>query len=113
MTITFPDGIRLQAALLTRSENTLSVAVQAQDDPSIFKRINGTWISKDGDPVGIEFEWEKRHVTIPSLDDCICDKQLASRLISRLLNPDDEDLLQTVLSDLPEPPSMSAPYHVN
>src|SRR5215467_2216264 len=102
MTITFPDGKRHQAAMLTRSQNNLRVAVQGRDDVSEFTRINGTWISEQGDPVSIEFEWEKRYTTIPSLDDCICDKRLASRLIARLLNPEDEDLLQTALSDLAE-----------
>jgi hypothetical protein len=113
MTISFHDGTRLQAALLTRAQNTLIVAVQGWDDASVFTRINGVWISEGGDPVGIEFEWEKRHTTIPSLDDCVCDKRLASRLIARLLNPEDEDLLQTVLSDLPGAPGATVACPVN
>jgi hypothetical protein len=113
MTITFPDGTRHQAALLTRSQNNLCVAVQGWDDASVFTRINGTWISEQADPVSIEFEWEKRQATVPSLDDCICDKRLASRLIARLLNPSDEDLLETALSDLPDGISASAACHAN
>jgi hypothetical protein len=82
MTITFPDGTRHQAALFTRSQNNLRVAVQGRDDASVFTRINGTWISEQADPVRIEFEWEKRHATVRSLNDCIWDKSLASRLIA-------------------------------
>src|SRR5262245_31077895 len=99
MTLIFPDGTRLQGALLMRDENTLCVAVQGQDDAS-FTRANGAWISEDGDPVRVEFEWERRHTTIPSLDDHISDKQCASHLFARLLSPAEEDLLQEMLADL-------------
>jgi hypothetical protein len=82
-----------------RDENTLCVAVQGQDDARLT-RTNGVWISEDGDPVRVEFEWGRRHTTVPSLDDRICDKQLTSHLIAHLLNPANEDLLQQILADL-------------
>src|SRR5262245_42366382 len=101
MTITFPDGTRLQAALLMRIADSLKAAVPGEDDPRVFTCISGTWISEDVDPVRIEFEWEKRRTTFTKLDDCICDKGFASRLIARLLSPDDDHLLGEMLFDHP------------
>ena len=57
MTITFPDGTRMQAAQLTRSADTLRVAVRGEDDARGFIRISGAWISEEIDSVRIEFEW--------------------------------------------------------
>jgi len=93
MTITFPDGTRMQAAQLTRSADTLRVAVRGEDDARGFIRISGAWISEEIDSVRIEFEWDKRRNTIPSQDDCICDKRLAGRLIARLLNPEGDEAM--------------------
>jgi hypothetical protein len=58
--------------------------------------------SHDEDPVTIEFQREKRPSAVPSVDDSNCGKPLASRLLARLLDPSDGDLLEEMLFDLPE-----------
>ena len=100
MTITFPDGTRLQADLSMRSADTLLVVIPGQVATCVFTRMSGVWISEDDDPVTIEFQREKRLSTVPSVDDSNCGKPLASRLLARLLDPSDGDLLEGMLSYL-------------
>jgi len=100
MTITFPDGTRLQADLSIRSAETLLVAIPAQIATCVFIRMSGGWISEDDDPVTIEFHPEKLLGAAPSVDESNCNP-LASRLMARLLDPGDGDLLDEMLSYLP------------
>jgi hypothetical protein len=99
MTIIFPDGTRLQADLSMRSADTLLVAIAGQVATCVFTRMSGVWISEDDDPVTIEFQREKLPRAVP-LDDSNCGKPLASRLLARLLDPSDGDLLEGMLSYL-------------
>ena len=52
----------------------------------VFTRIHGTWISEEIEPVTIEFNWQRRAAShVPTVDDCICPKELAANLIHALL----------------------------
>ncbi len=99
MTITYPGGRRVAAILLSRSSDTLRVAVQDDDDARVFTCVNGTWVSEDCEGVSIQFEWERPARPVPTLEDCICSKELAEELLTRLVNPE-VDALQEMLSAL-------------
>lgn len=91
MTITHLDGTRKKAILLSRSTDTLRVAVEGENDSAILTLMNGTWITESCDPVAIEFEWQScAKVRVPKVADCVCSKEEASRLIASLLNPGQE-----------------------
>ena len=100
MTITYPDGTRLQADLFTRTADTLQVAIQGQVATCEFTALNGAWISEDGDPVTIELHPDKRPGAVLAPDNSNRGKPLSNRLIARLLDPSDGDLLQELLSYL-------------
>ena len=60
MTITYSDGTAQEAVLLFHANETLRAAIPAQDDVCTFIRVNGTWTSEGGEPVKIEFAWQRR-----------------------------------------------------
>lgn len=100
MTITYPDGTCIRAMLLSRSADTMRVALEGDDDARSFVCVNGTWVSEDAETVVVTFEWEKtKSVCAPPLSDCICSQELAAQLISRLLDPEG-DTLEEMLSAL-------------
>jgi hypothetical protein len=89
MTITYPDGTTVQAILLSRSADTLRVAVTGDDDLRSFTLLKNTWISESCEPVTIGFEWQTvRHGASQTESECVCSKQLASRLIAHLVSPE-------------------------
>ena len=85
VTITYPNGIILEAIVLSHEENEIRAIVAGCDDVLAFTRIHGTWISEEIEPVAIEFAWQRRR-TSPAIseDDCVCSKELATRLIQSL-----------------------------
>jgi hypothetical protein len=86
MTITYSNGTVLEAIVLAHEEEALRVAVAGEGDVRTFRRIHGVWISEECEPVAVEFAWQRRGAS-PALseDDCICTKELATRLIQTLL----------------------------
>jgi hypothetical protein len=85
MTINYPDGTILKALLLSRDNDTLRASVPGHDDVRTFILNDRIWISEDGEPVNIEFAWQRREqVSVPSEAECVCSKELAFRLISGL-----------------------------
>jgi hypothetical protein len=99
MTITYPNGETLQALLLSRGEDTLRTAIAGGDDVRIFKLIHDQWISEEWEPVQIDFAWSRcGSSNVPSEADCICPKDLASRLMSMLFSgPGGDDALDDIL----------------
>ena len=86
MTIKYPDGTALNALLLSRANDTLRVTVPGDDDVRTFTLIREAWISEKCEPVTIEFAWQRREaVAVTNETECVCSKELASRLISMLL----------------------------
>jgi hypothetical protein len=92
VTITYGSGIALQAIVLSHEEHEIRAAAAGCDDVMVFTRSHGTWISEDGEPVTIEFAWQRRGAShVPSEDECICTKELAARLIPTVFGDDDRD----------------------
>jgi hypothetical protein len=85
MMITYLNGKTVQAVLLARDGDSVTVAIDGADDAMAFSRINGAWVSDDCEPVHIEFAWERRAEDQPvSAEDCCCSHELAARLIHLL-----------------------------
>jgi len=78
--------------LLSRSADTLRVAIEGNSDASEFHGVGSTWVSEDGEPVTIRFEWERRQQPVPSIEDCTCSPELASRLMAQILDPEGDQL---------------------
>src|ERR1039458_4973537 len=58
VTITYPNGIILEAIVLSHEENEIRAIAAGCDDVLAFTRIHGTWISEEIEPVAIEFAWQ-------------------------------------------------------
>lgn len=84
MRITYEDSVILEAVLLSATDGVIRAALEGAADASEFRRIGGTWVSEDGQPVRIEFEWERIGMR-PELSeaDFFCPPELAARVISR------------------------------
>jgi hypothetical protein len=82
MTIKYADRRSTQAVLLFQTNNTMRVVLKGSDDATYLTEVNGTWFSEDWESVQVEFTWQSRsHTAAPSVADCICSKELASRLV--------------------------------
>jgi len=93
MIIKYQSGKEIEAAILTRDEHTLRVAVNGGDDAVEFTEINGVWVSEDCEPVQIEFAWQRRgRLPEPSEADFICSQELAARLLRLLFTDSSEDI---------------------
>jgi hypothetical protein len=104
VTINYPNGTVLKALVLFHDEHDIRAIAPGGGDALTFTRIQGTWISEGLEPVTIEFEWQRRvAVHVPAVDDCICPKQLAVRLISALLSGDNTFEADTDTSCVPSP----------
>ena len=99
MIIRYPDGTALNALLLSRANDTLRVTVPGDDDVRTFTLIRDAWISEKCEPVAIEFAWHCREaVAVTNETECVCSKELASRLISIFLaDPKVDDLIENML----------------
>jgi hypothetical protein len=72
--------------------------------PAPLTCVNGTWISEDGGPVEVVFEWQ-RHSRKEAISesDCVCSKELAARLIHLLLTGAEDGSEVNDLFELPLP----------
>ena len=63
-----------------------------------FTLIREAWISEKCEPVTIEFAWHRRGlVDVTNETECVCSRELASRLISMLLaEPKVDDLIENM-----------------
>jgi hypothetical protein len=95
MTIKYADGRTVRGVILSRSEKILRAALKGEGGDAVtFTSLNGTWFTEDREPVQIEFAWQRRSRSeVVAEADCICSKELASRLIHLLLNGTDQDEL--------------------
>ena len=59
MTIRYTDGHTVEAALLSHTGNSMRLAINGSDDAAEFQQGHGTWVSEDGEPVTIQFAWDK------------------------------------------------------
>jgi hypothetical protein len=87
VTITCPHGTVLEASLLSQHDNEIRAAAAGCDDTLVFTRFKSTWVSEDLEPVVIQFAWQRsKPFPVTSEDNCICSKELASRLINSLMH---------------------------
>jgi hypothetical protein len=95
MTITYSDGMAVEAVLLSRTESKMRLAVQGADDVIEVSNINGTWVSADCEPVSIEFAWQRRDrkPTISEVE-CCCSHELAAKLIHSLFAGANEEKIE-------------------
>ena len=97
MTIRYSNGQALEAALLSRTENSMRVAIQGSNDVEELNRINGTWVSDECEPVQVEFAWARRGpVEQVTEADCICPHELAARILHVLFGGENEPEPKTV-----------------
>jgi hypothetical protein len=84
VTITYPSGTVLKAIVLLHEED--EIRAMAAGGVLAFTRIQHTWVSKEMEPVTIEFEWQRRGAT-PLLSgvDGVRPEELAARIIPTLL----------------------------
>src|SRR5436305_4590540 len=97
MFIIFSDGSKREAWIWQQTESTVRVAVQGACDLIDFTCIRGQWVSENCEPVVIEFAWQRmpaREVVTEA--DCICSKDLASRLIESLWSGEAGDEVKTL-----------------
>jgi len=95
MTITYANGKKIQAALVVRDENWMRLVLAGQDDVSEFTRVHDAWVSEDCEPVQIEFGPARQVYREYSDDDFVCTHELATKLIHMLLNPEEEEEVET------------------
>ena len=87
MTITYPNGITIDALPLSTEGDALRVAVAGEDDVRVFHQVDGLWRSEDGQPVQLMYAWQKDPlVPVPEEDHFICSKELGKQLISNLMS---------------------------
>lgn len=92
MTIKYSDGIAVEAVLLSRTENSMRLAVQGADDVVEISHIEGTWVTSECEPVTIEFAWQRRnHKPTITEAECCCSRELAAKLIHSLFVSSSED----------------------
>ena len=85
MTIRYLDGKEVEAVLLSRTDDTIRVAIQGADDVKEFRGMNEIWVSEDCEPARIEFAWQRKgHKPTISEAECCCSRELAARLIHLL-----------------------------
>jgi hypothetical protein len=85
MTINYADRRIGEAVLLFQTDNAMRVVLKGGDDATYFTRVNGTWFSENWETVQVEFAWQSRSRTAaPSVSDCVCSKELASKLVDLL-----------------------------
>lgn len=91
MFLTYADGSRTEAFLLTRNENTIRVAIPGSDDPLELTDVHGVWVTEDCEPVRVEFAWQgKTREQVITEADCVCSHDLAARLLHLLWNADED-----------------------
>lgn len=101
MKIRYQNGTVIEGSTLSRTEETMRVAVKGRDDVMQFTNIHGTWVSEDCEPVILEVGMTRRPGAAYS-DDCfICSPELAGRLVCLLFTStaadsrDEQSLLTT------------------
>jgi hypothetical protein len=81
MAIKHSEGKAFQATLLSRTETTVFVAVDGEDDVIEFSNINAIWAA-DREPVSIISTWQRREdKPVTTEPERCCSHKLAARLI--------------------------------
>ncbi len=95
MTITYTDGKAVEAVLLSRTGNTLRVAIPGVEDVTEFSQLKGAWVTPDCDLATIEFAWQKAdRKKYVAETDCVCSHELAAQLLHLLFTDSKEDEME-------------------
>jgi hypothetical protein len=79
----------VQAILLAGGVDNMRIVVPGEEDTRTLQFVNGAWISEEGEPVTVEFEWQRqKRTSVPVEADCICSKELADELMQMSYSPD-------------------------
>ena len=79
MTIKYSDGRRIEGVILSPGDSAMRVALKRAEDTMDFAFMAGTWVSENGEPVEVEYAWQRHALKKPvSEADCICSKELAA-----------------------------------
>lgn len=90
MTIRYANGLTKESVLLSRTQNSLRVAIEGCDDVTEIHQVNGTWVTDECEPVQVTFAWEFNPAAEVTEADCICPPEIAASLIRLLYHPEDE-----------------------
>jgi hypothetical protein len=86
MTIRYSNGSQRSAILVARTEFAIRVAIVGSDDLVEYRAFAGTWMSEAFEPVEIDFySTQPKRDPFPTVEACICPRELASQLIDSLL----------------------------
>jgi len=86
VTIIYSNGAVLEAVVLSHEDLEIRAIAAGCDEVLVLRRVHGTWISEDLEPVTLRFAWDPRPAVHSfSENDCICPKELAAHLIQSLL----------------------------
>jgi hypothetical protein len=91
MKIRYADGRTIEGITLSRTANTMRIAVEGSEDAAEFINVHGTWISEDCEPVTVEYGPRRTPPSTLTEADCICPRELAARLIDLLLTDSADD----------------------
>jgi hypothetical protein len=113
MTITFTNGKKVEAVLVSRTEDAMHVIARGDSDARELRNVRGTWVSEDCEPVSVEFAWQKsgRKPTITEAD-CVCSRELAAKLIHSLIageSAEESEVEEPVMAPVQ---ALSAPHFV-
>src|SRR5262245_30671848 len=87
MTVTYANGNRVEALLLSSVEGVARVAIAGQEDIRVFRCFEGVWRTENGQPVQLSFACQSDGpAPVPEESHFICSKELGQQLISRLMN---------------------------
>jgi hypothetical protein len=93
MKIVYEDGTVVEGFLLSNIGTIMRAAVKGCDESLEIENLDGGWQCEKRYPVQVRFEWESGKLPeVPSETDCICSKELASRLIQSLETGDDDQV---------------------
>jgi hypothetical protein len=93
MTLRYPNGQTIEAVLLSRTEQTMRVALRGSDDIVELNQVNGNWVSDECDAVQVSFGSRPDPETL-SEEDFICAPELAAKLIRMLVDGDENEKSQ-------------------
>ena len=102
MTIQYRNGYTVQAFLLSRTENSMRVAIDSAEDATVLTQVNGTWITEDCEPVTVAAAWSDLDAPpIVKIDDCICPPELATRLLMMFLSGESDPEVESAIANRP------------
>ena len=85
MIIEYANGKTIEGVILSHNDKIMRVALKGSDDAAEFTRLTSAWVSEDSEAVHVRYEWQRQsRKLVVSEEDCVCSKELASRLIHLL-----------------------------